>query len=195
MNRRFSNLAVCILGGAFLISPINQTKTEASPSIVESGTQQINKIVNRYGENQQQPQQKITNPTLISQNFVDAQNRILDQFRQQTNTIMTQPSPYAEQFKRQTNTIMTQPSPYVNQFRQQSNQIINQSPLYQQQQPFSQVSPNYSQGFQSIVDLFGKETDRIVNQSNFNQPNFNRSNLKLYQQAPHIVNDNWIRSY
>ena len=177
MKRKFSHLAICILGSAFLTSPINQMKASASQFYIKSQTQQVNKIVNHYSEKQQNPQSEPQKFTLISQNFVDAQNKILNQFRQQSNRIMTQPSPY------------------VNQFRQQSNQIINQPPIYQQQPPFSQVSPNYSQGFQSIVDLFGKETDRIVNQSNFNQSNFNRSNLELYQQAPHIVNDNWIRSY
>lgn len=31
MNRRFSNLAICILGGAFLTLPVNQMKASASP--------------------------------------------------------------------------------------------------------------------------------------------------------------------
>ena len=90
MNRRFSNLAIFILGGAFLTPPINQMKAEASQSYIESETQQINKIVNHYSENQQQSQQKLANPTLISQNFVDAQNRIVEQFRQQTNQLINQ---------------------------------------------------------------------------------------------------------
>ena len=90
MNRRFSNLAICILGAGFIASPVNQKGAFASQSIVERGTQGVNQIVNRYNLDQEKPQEELQNSTLISQNYNNSANGIVEGFRYQSNEIVNQ---------------------------------------------------------------------------------------------------------
>ncbi len=209
MKTAFSNLAICILGGAFLISPINQMEAEASQLIVESSTQQMNEILNRYRVGQQQPQQELQNPILVSQNFIEAQNRIVEQFNRQSNQIVNQYNANQRRirqpsYQRQPSYIRTNQS-IVEQFNRQTDQIVNQYNANQRRirQRSYQRQPSYIRTNQSYADILNQQSNQISNQYRQNStnrvsnssPNIDLSTFRLYQQLPHVINRNWVRSY
>jgi len=59
MNKRFSSLAICIFGGAFLMLPVNQMKAESLGFIVESNNQRGKDVVVQNLENKQNIGQRL----------------------------------------------------------------------------------------------------------------------------------------
>ena len=214
MNRRFSNLAICILGGAFLTSPINQMKASASCrkmrlksflatftctaivlglstiSIAETSTESQVKIETAIALNKQH-NDKLSAQLLLGnwKASVNQDGLLIDIY------VIYKPNGTFDTILKSGEKRAT----YTGTWRY-SNGVLTQHlsngtkrtgfiTFLSSNELIATVIDNGNPSDQGLKRRFSRY--RVSNPS----PNIAPSTLRLYQRVPHEINRNWIRSY